>query len=314
MLKLSIFAILAMAVLARYHQEVLQGKDEGMVIPEPKEADEEDDFIRPEPKESELDQPEPKTFKCGQAPLYENQRIINGTYVPARGSFPFMVNIKIGWQHWCGGAVYDKFTVISAAHCFWHGQNMHDLKLFFADFNQKVGYNYEIGQELRKVKSITKHPQYDQYWQNNDIAILKMTEELPFTNKIQPICMPTVEVTGGEDTITMGWGYTYGTSDDNKLTYVHVPVIPRETCRKRDWYSVAVNEHMICAGYEEGMIDSCQGDSGGPLALKNSEGAFELIGVVSWGSGCAKKKNPGVYTDVYDYRDWIREVAGEPKY
>ena len=83
------------------------------------------------------------TFKCGQAPVLfqdENkERIINGTYSPARGAYPFMVNIKLGWQHWCGGALYDKITVISAAHCFWRGQDVSDLKLFFADFDQKIG-------------------------------------------------------------------------------------------------------------------------------------------------------------------------------
>ena len=95
----------------------------------------------------------------------------------------------------------------------------------------------------------------------------------------------------------------------------HVPIIPRETCRQKDWYSVAVNEHMICAGFEEGKVDACQGDSGGPLVLLNdATGRFELIGIVSWGSGCAKPKNPGVYTDVWDYIDWIKEVVGEPQY
>ncbi|XP_075251173.1 trypsin-2-like [Convolutriloba macropyga] len=291
--KITFLALLAFSALARVPEPLSESSSE---------------------KSDSVSRPIPRAVKCGQAPLYDSSRIINGSYSPTRGSFPFMVNIKIGWQHWCGGAVYDKYTVISAAHCFWNGQNVNDLKLFFADFHQKMGYNYEKDQELRYVKSITRHPRYDPHWYTNDIAVIKLTKAVPFHDRIQPICMPSVEVTGGEDTITMGWGYTYGTSDDNKLNFAHVPVIPRETCRQRDWYSVAVNEHMVCAGYAEGMIDACQGDSGGPLAMQNSEGAFELIGVVSWGSGCAKKHNPGVYTDVYDYIDWIREVAGEPQY
>ena len=47
-----------------------------------------------------------------------------------------------------------------------------------------------------------------------------------------------------------------------------------------------------------------QGDSGGPLMRLNSEGLYELVGLTSWGVGCASD-TPGVYTDVYFYRRWI---------
>ncbi|ESO99089.1 hypothetical protein LOTGIDRAFT_147055 [Lottia gigantea] len=58
----------------------------------------------------------------------------------------------------------------------------------------------------------------------------------------------------------------------------------------------------MCAGYIEGGIDTCQGDSGGPLVYK-----YTLMGVTSFGNGCAKPNAPGVYARVSSFIEWINE-------
>lgn len=62
---------------------------------------------------------------------------------------------------------------------------------------------------------------------------------------------------------------------------------------------------MICAGYQQGGIDSCAGDSGGPLVVEG-----QLTGLVSWGNGCAREGFAGVYSRVNTMQPWIVSVTG----
>ena len=83
------------------------------------------------------------------------------------------------------------------------------------------------------------------------------------------------------------------------LRKVTVPIVSRTSCNQAYFNGVTVN--MFCAGYAEGGKDSCQGDSGGPMVNPYKQ----LIGVVSWGVGCARPNLPGVYTRVSRYLTWI---------
>jgi len=62
---------------------------------------------------------------------------------------------------------------------------------------------------------------------------------------------------------------------------------------------------MICAGVPGGGKGACQGDSGGPLVV-----AGQLVGIVSWGVGCAEPDYPGVYSNFATLKSFGTENPG----
>lgn len=87
-----------------------------------------------------------------------------------------------------------------------------------------------------------------------------------------------------------------------------VPVANQSYCNQR--YGGMITPRMICAGFKKGGKDSCQGDSGGPMTFDDDEGTRQLVGVVSFGTGCARPSYPGVYARVTSVRSWIKSETG----
>jgi trypsin len=100
-----------------------------------------------------------------------------------------------------------------------------------------------------------------------------------------------------------GWGTTSsGGSKSDSLRGGSVPIVTDQSC-EGSYPAPPAEFHadsMVCAGYMEGGVDTCQGDSGGPLQSPLLGGGYRLIGITSWGIGCAEPNRPGVYTRLFD--------------
>jgi trypsin len=62
---------------------------------------------------------------------------------------------------------------------------------------------------------------------------------------------------------------------------------------------------MICAAVPGGGKDACQGDSGGPLVVGD-----QIVGIVSWGVGCALANYPGVYSNIATLKSFVTDNTG----
>ena len=127
----------------------------------------------------------------------------------------------------------------------------------------------------------------------------------PFVRYVNLVCLPhsNPAPTDGTKCWITGWGrLASGGATPNILQQVQVPVVSRARCDNA--YPGKIHDSMICAGLDQGGIDSCQGDSGGPMVCA-SGGKFYLHGATSWGYGCASPGKFGVYAKVKHLLPWI---------
>lgn len=108
--------------------------------------------------------------------------------------------------------------------------------------------------------------------------------------------------------ISAGWGTLSYKADQapSDLYAVDISIIPRDVCIPPHNNERDIGPNVICAGSMSGGKDSCQGDSGGGLfCFGRNSSENRLAGIVSWGWKCAEPNFPGVYTNVWAYKDWI---------
>ncbi|XP_065368226.1 trypsin eta-like [Calliphora vicina] len=218
--------------------------------------------------------------------------------------FPFEVSIRkrfcdaCAYEHYCSGTIYSNNVIITAASCVRNATTVHNFQVIAG--TSKRTTSAKDGQ-VYLVEKITEHKQ-----NSIDIALLHLTLDIKFNGvTIAPVKLATEVPRVGKKAIVAGWGQL----NENEVNFeedikaVQVPIIDLSLC-KETYFWTDVKDTEICAGYLNGGVDACQGDAGGPLLVDN-----EMVGIVSWGYGCARPNNPGVYTNVVALRNWIQQNA-----
>lgn len=158
--------------------------------------------------------------------------------------------------HFCGGSIIAPTLILTAAHCVFQ-QEISTLQVRAGSANRYVG-----GVTIR-VNSVEVHPKYDPVTNENDIAIIELTEHLTYDDRIQPIKLAPkgFELPDKADMVISGWGATTegAQTSPNILRAAIVPAVNQAIC-SGVYGSNPITSQMICAGTFR--KDSCQGDSG----------------------------------------------------
>ncbi|XP_010226075.1 PREDICTED: venom prothrombin activator nigrarin-D-like [Tinamus guttatus] len=242
----------------------------------------------------------------GPSAGHGDTRVAGGMFCP-RGQCPWQVLIRNSRDEgFCGGSLISSRWVVTAAHCLDLVRPHH---VTVGDFDK---YQREMGEQKLGVERSWTHPHYDSNTYNSDIALLYLSSEVTLDEFALPLCLPSrgraalLTEEGRVGTVS-GWGATHERGATMRfLMRVRVPVVSMERCQRA--MDRLVTDNMFCAGYETQAEDACKGDSGGPFAVPYHNTWF-LLGVVSWGEGCAQQGKYGVYTRVANYIPWIKEVV-----
>ncbi len=242
--------------------------------------------------------------------FFPSKRIINGT--PSQisdRSYTVSLQDENG-EHFCGGTIISIDTILTAAHCSSKvtGKRLKDIRVVIG--RQDLS-DTSAGEEI-SVRAEKVHSGYAGF--DNDFALLFLKKPT-IEGKVAKLNSDPQRPGNGSSVTVLGWGDVDERDEvsqmSNVLQEASIRAISNDDCnnasgRLGDYevrYSGYISNAMLCATHS--TKDACQGDSGGPLVVEN-DGEDWLVGIVSWGVGCASDF-PGVYARVSTEFDWIEK-------
>jgi hypothetical protein len=241
-----------------------------------------------------------------------NLRVIDGVSVTSESKkWEWILSLRQDDHHICGASLIAPTWVVTASHCI----SSYDRVTHASRVSVMSGsYDVTSVETIIAAKRILKHPAYDEYTVDNDIALIELESAI---EDITPIALDRNSgLADGDESWIAGWGNisTTGWNYPDALKEVDLRIIDFEVCNENyTSEGTPLTDNMFCSGYMDGSKDSCQGDSGGPLIVPDAL-SYKLAGIVSFGGSltqsCGAPDYPGVYTKVQNYIDWIESYTG----
>jgi len=244
-------------------------------------------------------------------------------YLDSEADFGYLDSIPS--SSYCGATYIGGKWLVTAAHCV--------LDVAEDAILANVGGHDLLTDRdnVIAISRIIRHESYDPELLTNDIALIELVEEPVGVDAISMASEDILEDAIAEQAkvIELGRGQQEPVAaldfppvkrTPAELFEVEVNLVPNEPCNSafNDYFvsvggdpSNQVKNDMLCAGTEQGDAGTCFGDSGGPLILQHDDQDY-LIGITSWGLGCAVEDLYDVFARIPYFETAIEKVmSGE---
>ncbi|XP_033216503.1 trypsin-7-like [Belonocnema kinseyi] len=229
-------------------------------------------------------------------------RIINGERTTIE-EFPFLVSLQKNGtffnhtvEHFCCGNIIDQFWVVTSAQCI--------KSKSVEDFQIRAGStSYYKDGEVYKPADIFVHPNFVDARQGFDLALIKLSARVTFSDRVQAIELPEPGKVIDDDIQLniAGWGSVQQTqSVSDGLRKTQVTKISTKIC-ETTYGKDSIPDEVFCI-FRNGY-GPCVGDTGSAAAANGT-----LFGMASWSDSCGYEY-PTAYTNIPELTEWIRDVS-----
>ncbi|XP_049542474.1 vitamin K-dependent protein C-like [Anopheles darlingi] len=156
------------------------------------------------------------------------------------------------------------------------------------------------------VRKIHIHPEYKPHRSKHDIALLELEQEVPFTDRILPICLGMAKENASNFLQVTSKVPCWDSKGFNRTSsQLYITEISIATDGQR------IYPDVFCGGLAN-ESNNCYAESGGGLVTRRQD-HWELVGILShteekMDEQCTNHKN-SAYLKVQYYSDWIASVC-----
>lgn len=256
-------------------------------------------------------------YECGTRAEGKDygQYIING-YIAVLGAWPWYALLNVGASS-CGGVLIDNKFILTAAHCVVFNGGQASV----AEIRVSMGMVKENDPDLvsLKVSQMVVHPGYNSTTIRNDLALLRLTKQVTYSDLIRPLCISS-KVDNLENAfktcIATGFGTAAKDTNPDHLLQTRLNIYGEQKCESLHDDNYSPQDNVLCVGSTPGIDRNnvCYGDSGGGLSCMNDKGVWFLVGINSYvfsvndgkfGENDYRYCQTGVVTHVAKFFDWI---------